>query len=356
MLTYCDYPKIYNFLCSNANLLPRQNEVIQRRFGLGKNKKRETLESIGDSFGISRERVRQIEENSIRKIKNSSYYNSIKEQICKNFTNYLSEQGKIKREDILLQDLAKKQGLENYVLFFLILEKTKFQKKRATKRFFSSRLINLETFKTLKEVIDFLIVNLEKKAQLLKKEEIYKMIKNDLSYQTFNSFLEISKEILEEPYSCKFGLSAWPEISPKGIRDKAYVVLKESMKPLHFNTIAITINKRFEQKNFYCKNSRTESYTLIQTVHNELIRNDMFVLIGRGYYALKEQGYIPGTTKDIIVRFLRKEGRPLTKETIIKKVLEKRIVAQSTILNLLKNKNYFTQTKQGKFTLKRETD
>ena len=61
-----NYQKICQDLISD--LKEREKEVILRRFGL-EGKERETLQSIGDSFGITRERVRQIEEVALNKIK-----------------------------------------------------------------------------------------------------------------------------------------------------------------------------------------------------------------------------------------------------------------------------------------------
>lgn len=49
------------------NIAPRNKDIISRRFGL-KTGKKETLESIGKSYGITRERVRQIEEFSINQL------------------------------------------------------------------------------------------------------------------------------------------------------------------------------------------------------------------------------------------------------------------------------------------------
>src|SRR3989338_7997720 len=51
-------------------LSPRNREIIARRFGL-KTGIKETLESIGASYGITRERVRQIEEASLTQIRQS---------------------------------------------------------------------------------------------------------------------------------------------------------------------------------------------------------------------------------------------------------------------------------------------
>jgi len=62
--------KGYKKICKDliSDLKDREREVIVRRFGL-EGKEKETLQSIGDSFGITRERVRQIENAAINKIR-----------------------------------------------------------------------------------------------------------------------------------------------------------------------------------------------------------------------------------------------------------------------------------------------
>src|SRR3989344_2424063 len=52
------------------SLSVRNKDIISRRFGL-KNGKKETLESIGKSYGITRERVRQIEESTLGQLMKS---------------------------------------------------------------------------------------------------------------------------------------------------------------------------------------------------------------------------------------------------------------------------------------------
>lgn len=50
------------------NLKPREKEIIRLRFGIGRDSA-QTLEEIGEKFGISKERVRQIEEKALKKAK-----------------------------------------------------------------------------------------------------------------------------------------------------------------------------------------------------------------------------------------------------------------------------------------------
>ena len=87
-----------------------------------------------------------------------------------------------------------------------------------------------------------------------------------------------------------------------------------------------------------------------QTLHNELIRDPRFVLVGRGIYALKEWGYEEGYVKDIILKILQKAKKPLSKDEILQEVLKRKLVKKNTVLLNLANKKYFLRTPQGKYT------
>ena len=108
------------------------------------------------------------------------------------------------------------------------------------------------------------------------------------------------------------------------------IVLKKTGSPLHFVEIANKIaGAGFDKK-----------VVTTQAVHNELIRYDQFVLVGRGLYALKEWGYKKGTVADVIEGLLRKKN-PMTKQEIIQGVLKQRQVKKGTIsLNLQKNPQF----------------
>jgi len=87
-------------------------------------------------------------------------------------------------------------------------------------------------------------------------------------------------------------------------------------------------------------------------VHNELIKDSRFVLIGRGIYALSEWGYEPGTITEFIVNLLKKNG-PMAKEEILAKVLDKRLVKENTILINLQNRKLFNRDEQGRYSARK---
>lgn len=146
--------------------------------------------------------------------------------------------------------------------------------------------------------------------------------------ETVISSLEVDKRLKKMKNG--FGLMSWRHINPRSIRDKAYIVLKEHKKPLHFIEIANKIAEAdFDKK-----------VVTTQAVHNELIRYDQFVLVGRGLYALKEWGFKKGTVADVIEDLLDKKS-PMSKQEIIKGVLKQRHVKKGTIsLNLQKNAHF----------------
>ena len=52
-------------------LTPREEKVIKMRFGVGDGSEH-TLEEVGQSFAVTRERIRQIEAKALRKLRHRS--------------------------------------------------------------------------------------------------------------------------------------------------------------------------------------------------------------------------------------------------------------------------------------------
>jgi hypothetical protein len=138
-----------------------------------------------------------------------------------------------------------------------------------------------------------------------------------------------------------WGLIKWPIVNPRNIRDKIYVILKENNKHMHFNEIATAI----KDSDFKRKNVTT------QAIHNELIKDNRFVLIGRGIYALKEWGYEKGTVSDIIAEVLKDAGEPLHRDEIVRRVLKSRYVKETTILLNLQGRPQFKRVAKATYTI-----
>ena len=319
----------YQKICSNllSNLPERTRDVIVRRFGLDTGK-RETLESIGTSYNITRERVRQIESDGLSKISRKIEKDH---KVFQHFASFLKNYGGLKKEDILLSELGN-QNHGSHVFFLLNLSDD-FKRIPETKDTHCVWAINSQSLDSTKNVIKDLYKKFKrtKKVLNLKECNAYFALKPNVLL----SYLETSKLIDKGPEG-KFGLRDWAEINPRGVKDKAFLIFKKENKPLHFSKVANLIGEN----------------ALVQTVHNELIRDSRFVLIGRGIYALADWGYESGTVKDVISHVLKGAETPLSKDEVLERVLEKRFVKENTVLLNLSNKEHFLRNPQGKYLLR----
>ncbi len=324
-------------------LTQRQQEVMERRFGLGDFGKRETLEAIGHDFGVTRERIRQIENDGFFGLEEQKAEDDLK-RVFSHFKKHLKNQGGFKREDILLADLGEERS-QNQVHFLLNLGDAFFRYPE-TEDFYPFWTIDQNLLGEVGIILAKLLKKLEQiSASVSEKKLLYSFGKGKESSRVTLSSLEIAKKIEKGPMG-DYGLTVWPEIKPRGVKDRAYLVLKESGKPLHFRKIAEDSGNLTGK--FFLK-----SQVLPQTVHNELIRDERFVLVGRGIYALRDWGYETGTVKDVIKKILGEKIKPLSQEEILKRVLSQRLVKENTILLNLTDKNYFLKNKEGKYILKK---
>lgn len=310
------------------DLPEKQKTIISRRFALNAGQKeKETLQEIGESYGITRERIRQIERDGLLKLKETvKKY----EEVFQYFKEYLKKSGGLKKEDLLLKDLGGEKW-QNQVYFLLNLEEN-LERLGETESFYSFWTVNKDSVNKAKEILSSISEELKK----IKKPVVYGDLVNlnDSKQKIPISFLEISKKIQRNSEGL-WGLKDWPEINPRGVKDKAYLVLKKEKKPLHFKDVASLIPQ-----------------SLSQTVHNELIKDSRFVLVGRGVYALKEWGYEKGFVKDIILKTLKTAGKPLTKAEVLDKVLKQRLVKENTVLLNLGNKDCFFKTSEGLYKIR----
>jgi hypothetical protein len=191
-------------------------------------------------------------------------------------------------------------------------------------------------------VINSWINQLQKSKKPSTVDVLVKANPNHTKYEmTFLSQLpHISKKLIKTENDF-IGLSSWPEVNPKNVRDKIYFVLKKEGKPVHFETLA----KKINEEKF------TKKTVVKATVHNELIADSRFVLVGRGIYALSEWGYKPGTVKDIIANILSSKNDGMRSEEIVNEVLKQRTVKKNTILINLQTKKSFKKVGKDIYAL-----
>jgi hypothetical protein len=316
----------------------RDRQVIAKRFGFDL-AKRQTLEKIGQTFDITRERVRQIEKSTLQKLaaNKSEQLKAANTAI----TQLVEDHGGIATAaDVAGRFDAKEAGDQAYIMFLaslapgivVVSEDDNTRAVFATSNKYSSKKVH-ELLKSITQTV-------REVGKPVRLQDLHKKLGElEISAEELESLAKANKHLanLEKHW----GLLSWPQVNPKSIRDKAYLVLVGHGKPLHFTEIADKIkNSNFRRRD-----------VTVQAVHNELIKDKRFILIGRGIYALAEWGYTPGTVADIIAEVLKREA-PLHKDEIIKRVLVKRQVRTTTIVLNLQEKNQFVRVAKATYTLK----
>ncbi len=327
-----------------SGLPERSRIVLEARFGLSADNQRVTLESIGQKYGITRERVRQIENHAIATLKKSPVFAEASAAFAE-LERIIDSLGGIVCEDDLLAFITKDRSMQNHIYFLLVLgDPFKYRKEddEIERCWYVDQDLAAKIEKSLQSLYhsisdEDLIPEGEMISRFLKElETINDKHRND---EVLKRWLSISKNIGKNPLG-EWGHAASPNVKTKGVRDYAYLAVKKHGSPLHFREVAKLIEKTFNRA------------AHVATTHNELIKDDRFVLVGRGMYALKEWGYTSGVVRDVIREMLRRDGA-LTKEEIIDRVLKERHVKPGTIVVNLQNQKYFKRSKEGKFSVVR---
>ncbi len=332
-------------------LSEREQEIIKMRHGLS-NYSKKTLEEIGNKYNITRERVRQIEKTSLKKIINNFDKPYLK-QIEDVANGILNEHGGMMSEENLIQELLintsnseENKSAINFILSQLL--KNRFHYNKENKEINNFWKTPESSFNYFNKIINNICNLFKQNNKVLKLndlvENIYKKdfysSDNNLTDKIIINYIDITKKLGENPYG-EWGLIEWPNITPKRMNDKIYIILKKSNKPMHFADIADHINRiNFDQRKAFPA-----------TIHNELILDKKYILVGRGIYALQEWGYEPGVVSDVIADILLKTDIPLYKKDLIERVLKKRLIKKTTITLALMNKKRFTKDEKGRYCL-----
>ncbi len=332
------------------NVLPdRARDILKKRYGLNDKGDTYTLESIGQSYGITRERVRQIENHAIKSIRKSDIYKQ-NHALFSELQRLIDQLGGgLIAEHVLLDELTSDPVIKNH-LYFLFVVGDAFDKNKENAYYHHRWYTKPEVREIVETALNEVYQNLEN-DELVDEEEIVSRFKAELDKVSAGKilniqseerdillrWLNISKKIAPNPLG-DWGQADSPNVKVKGIRDYAYLTLKRNGSPMHFREVAKAIKELFGHD------------AHVATTHNELIKDPRFVLVGRGLYALTEWGYVAGVVKDVLREILAKEG-PLTKEELIDRVRRERYVKDNTIFVNLQDTNLFKRLANGTYTL-----
>ncbi len=331
--------KIVNDILSTIDR-EREREIVARRYGLFD--RRETLEQIGELLGITRERVRQLEKAVVARLKATAHAKQLPHvnDVQTLFKAELEAIGKVARITELSATLTKENTrIDQARIAFLaqlcpelvvIDDNDHYHHAVGLKEAHDEKQI-----KDLVAKINEAIKKIGVPAEVSKVAEAV----GHKDVQHAEALASTSKALAT--LNGRWGLIKWPMVNPKNIRDKIYVILHEAGKHMHFNEISEAIKgSEFKRKD-----------VTTQAIHNELIKDKRFVLIGRGIYALKEWGYEKGTVADIITEVLNKAKEPMHRDDIVREVLKSRHVKETTILLNLQGKPQFKRVAKATYAL-----
>lgn len=317
----------------------REREIIARRFGLYE--RRETLEQVGELLGITRERVRQLEKAIMIRLTLAAEENLPQiPTLEKQFIRHLHEMGRVAKVTDL-SGIATNDSSEltrAHIAFIAALAPRLTLVEENDRYHLSVGLKEHHDSDQIKKHVDEIIKVVKEHGEPLSIEDLHEKLTHDHPDHV-KALSSVSKQLSN--LKGKWGLIQWPSVNPKNIRDKIFVILQENGKPMHFNEIA----KAIKGSDFRRKDVTT------QAIHNELIKDGRFVLIGRGIYALKDWGYSKGTVADIITEVLKKEAGPLHRDEIVRRVLKHRQVKETTILLNLQGKKQFKRVAKATYGL-----
>ena len=323
----------------------RAADILIRRYGLDKKGETFTLEAIGKDYGITRERVRQVENSALNNIRKSDVYLEVKPNF-EELKGLMENYGGIVHELEFLNQVAKSEQEKNYIHFLLVICEA-FHKVKEDNHFYHrwttdkdiaekvqrsiSKLCDSFSDNDIIPETELVSIFLEELKDIIQKnhtaEEAEKLARH---------WLALSKDLSKNPLG-DWGLTKSPNVKMRGIRDYAYLIIRRHGSPMHFREVAENIKKIFGR----------EAHPA--TCHNELIKDSRFVLVGRGLYALVEWGYCPGVVSDVIRKIISDNG-PMRKDEIISKVLRERYVKENTIMVNLQNCRYFKRLEDGSYT------
>lgn len=323
-----------------AALSPRGRDVVTKRYGLDDSAKKMTLEAIGKKYGITRERVRQIENHSIAHIRKSKDFAKEKSAFDQ-LKVYLRALGGVVAEEDILNHVSREKGVQNHIHFMLVVGE-EFTKEKEDEDFKHRWHVDKELSVKIHSSLKKLYSNLSDDELVLEGDMIDSFLEyvKDVADEYKNEevakrWLSLSKKIGKNPLG-EWGKTNSANVNAKGMRDFAFLVIRKHGSPIHFKEVAKAITTYFNKK------------AHVATTHNELIKDPRFVLVGRGLYALAEWGYLSGVVKDVIKKIIEKNG-PMTKDKVIEKVLKERYVKENTIIVNLQNPKYFSRDKEGKY-------
>ncbi len=331
-----------------SKMTDREFEVIRARGSFANSKKR-TLQEISEEFGVTRERIRQIEQKVSIKIKRAvslsrkSYlFEFLYEKVKQN--NDLTEKKELVEE---LQGVLRETefSAEEIINFLSLSFKNEIFNKNKDRK-----LVYLEE-------LDVFINEKENKSTIiLLSEEIQNILVRTLSPLSWHELFEklsneinavkISENSAFKILNCLANSGLVKAVNDKWVIsekrkltrvEKMKLVMNELGKPAHFSEITKSYNKHFP-----------DDHKTQHNIHAVLNIYDDFVLVGRGKYGLADWGlHNDGNVANAVRRILASKKRQMSLQEIEYEVRKTWDVQNLTVQAAIAMDARFKKTKEG---------
>jgi hypothetical protein len=314
------------FIEEVLQLLPeRQRNIIKDRYGLWDGIA-ETLQDIGDKLGLTRERIRQIEDKGLKRLRRVYGFRSIKNFVVTKIAVYLSSRAETTRgivsEDEVASAFADDCSTEEAALTIGLL-------RDVNASLFAQQMVEAESgvycldkalateYRTLLEILQG---TLERNQKPLSEQTFYQSLSSD-SGRTFSEqqirllqrILAVSPSVVRL-HNGTIALSKWTKFERRDSANVAAAALRLLGRPAHFRELTQKIGTLFPDLGDI--NERV--------LHNALVcHREKFVWVKNGTYGLKDWGLArPPYIKDRLIELLSGSGYPLPYWHLKEKVLE----------------------------------
>lgn len=339
----------------------RNADIITKRFGLNKSK-RYTLDEIGTYYDVTRERIRQIEEKSIKGFralisgekkprrwelseKIVQEYNSLanelknvglfvdKKTIESKFIRYFGSEFDASYLDLLMEVLGYTKLPKSILGFRGSLSESWFFRENCMKKELEPIFRSLNVIYSNPSGIPvFELTVVAKKAA-----------KNRLSNESLRGIFDLVVEFEECSDRIRLRFEYLPSVA-----DKAARILEMNAKPLHFSKICLEINAL---SNGLAEFSPVKEGNLT----NQLAIDDRFTPIGKsgewGLSSWKSVSYL--TIAAALEQILHQAGAPMQYHEIVDQFQKIRPDASiRSVKAYLNNAQLFTRTSKSTFALK----
>ena len=323
------------------DLKPQQRETIVCRFALNSGK-RQTLQEIADEYSLTRERIRQVQNNTLAKMRANPCIEVLTPAL-EWIENVLSSQGGAALESVVHEACGITDEAERNYVYLLLTLGEKFYRSRQTDDMNEYWYLDESQKKRMDDIVRDINREMEKRGRVFGEEDVRELFgdierKYGKIEMPCDHVMRMSRKIGKNPHG-EWGLKNNPEVSLSRLSGYIRLVLREANgEPLSFSEVAKRVSN---MKGSPCHEG---------SCHNELVRQKEFILVGRGLYVLEGMGYRPGTISDIAAEIIKERG-PMKMNEIIELVRKERFVKNQSIVHALLNKKVFTKDDQKRYVL-----